>query len=108
MTRSFKIFLGILALGVGVWWGFHVWNIPITSERALQITRQHVAKTLPELDISQTPPVVRYEPAYGDQPAWIVSFAYPAPPGVGVRPYIGLTVYVRMNGKVFGTLSHSP
>jgi hypothetical protein len=87
----------------------------ITQDEAIEIARRHVAEASPGLDISQKPPTAEFvldQQALGGQ-IWAVGFAYPAPRGpdgkaVGVRPFIGLTVWVYPDGKVRGIVSHTP
>ena len=89
---------------------------PSTKEDAIKIAKAYVQKTSPELDISQKEPTAEFfpnAPAHGGA-IWTVGFAYPAPKDpatgklVGVRPFIGLAVWVRPDGTVEGALSHSP
>ena len=87
----------------------------VTKDEAIQIARKHVAEASPGLDISQKPPIAEFvldHEVMGGQ-IWRVEFAYPAPKGpdgkiVGVRPFIGLTVWVLPDGRVRGIVSHTP
>jgi hypothetical protein len=88
----------------------------ITKEQAVQIARDYVQKQSPTLDISQRPPSVEFftnAPAHGGA-IWTVGFAYPTPRDpktgktVGVRPFISLDVWVRPDGSVENSCSHTP
>jgi hypothetical protein len=87
----------------------------IGKDAAIEIARRHVAEASPGLDISQKPPTAEFvldQEVMGGQ-IWRIEFAYPAPKGPdgkieGVRPYIGLTVWVLPDGRVRGIVSHTP
>ena len=87
-----------------------------TKEDAIKVAKAYVQKTSPELDISQKDPTAEFfpnAPAHGGA-IWAVGFAYPAPKDpatgkiVGVRPFIGLGVWVHVDGTVEGAFSHTP
>jgi hypothetical protein len=87
----------------------------ITKDEAIEIARRHVAEARPGRDNSQKPPTAEFvldQEVMGGQ-IWRIEFAYPAPKGPdgkieGVRPYIGLTVWVLPDGRVRGIVSHTP
>ena len=89
---------------------------PMPRHEAVRIARQHVMAERPALDIGQKEPTVQFfQPSEraNEDLAWVVGFAYPAlrgPDGknVGVRPYIGLAVYLNDRGEVVNTMTHSP
>ena len=91
-------------------------NHKVTKEQAIEIARAYIHQQSPTLDISQTPPTAEFftnAPAHGGS-VWTVGFAYPTPPDpktgkiVGVRPFIGLDVWVRPDGSIEGSVSHTP
>jgi hypothetical protein len=88
----------------------------LTKDDVIKIAEAYAKKTSPELDVSQKPPTAEYvsnAPAHGGA-IWIIGFAFPAPKDpktgkiVGVRPFIGYTVWVRPDGSVEGAVSHTP
>jgi hypothetical protein len=87
----------------------------VTKDEAIEIARKHVAVASPDLDISQKPPTAEFvidQEVMGGQ-IWRVEFAFPAPKGPdgkieGVRPFIGLTVWVLPDGRVRGIVTHTP
>lgn len=89
---------------------------PITKETAIEIARAYVKKQSPDVDISQKPPTAEFFPnaaAHGGS-IWTVGFAVPARKDpktgkpIGVRPFISLVVWVRPDGTVEGSASHTP
>jgi len=89
----------------------------ITREQAIQIARDYVKETSPELDISQHPVNAEFFTnnvlAVVPNGNWNIHFAVPAPRGpdgkiIGVRPFVSLDVYVTPEGKVAGISSHTP
>lgn len=89
---------------------------PLTKETVIEIARAYVKKETPDIDISQRPPTAEFHPhapAHGGS-IWTVGFAIPAPKDpttgklIGVRPFISLAVWVRPDGTIEGSASHTP
>lgn len=87
----------------------------ISQRDAIRIARDYVHEKTPQLELfgGSAQYVQDGYPAFSGS-MWIVSFAYPSPkdPATGktpgMRPFISLGVWVRPNGSVEGTFSHTP